>query len=48
MDMERLIKVVALAAAGWLLGEMATKELQAVGVPKHAATIVGGVIGGLI
>jgi hypothetical protein len=46
--MDRLIKVAALAAVGWLLGEIATEELQAVGVPKHAATIAGGIIGGLI
>jgi hypothetical protein len=46
--MERLIKIAALAAIGWLLGEIATEELEVVGVPKRTATIVGGVIGGLI
>lgn len=46
--MERVIKVVILAAVGWLVGEIATEELQAIGVPKHTATVVGGVIGGLI
>jgi len=46
--MERLIKVVALAAVGWLVGEIATEELEAVGVPKQAATLVGGFIGGMI
>lgn len=46
--MERLIKVVALAALGWLVGEIATEELQAVGMPKQAATVVGGVIGAMI
>jgi hypothetical protein len=46
--MEKLIKVVALAAAGWLVGEIATEELEAIGIPKRAATIVGGIIGGVI
>jgi hypothetical protein len=48
MIMERLIKVIALAAVGWLVGEIAAEELTAVGVPKQTATVVGGVIGSLI
>jgi hypothetical protein len=46
--MDKLIKVVVLAAVGWLVGEIAAEELEAVGIPKQAATVVGGVIGGLI
>ena len=45
---ERLIKVVALAAVGWLVSEIATEELQAIGIPKQAATVLGGIIGGVI
>jgi hypothetical protein len=44
----RVIKVVIMAAVGWLVGEIATEELEAIGVPKHTATVVGGVNGGLI
>jgi hypothetical protein len=46
--MERLIKVVALAAVGWLVGEIATDALEAVGISKRAATVLGGAIGGMI
>jgi hypothetical protein len=45
---ERLIKVAALAAVGWLVGEIATEALEAIGIPKQAATVVGGIIGGVI
>ena len=46
--MDRLIKVVILAAVGWVVGEIATRELEAIGIPKQAATVVGGIIGGMI
>ena len=46
--MEKLIKVAVMAAAGWLVGEIAADTFEALGVPKRAAVIVGGVIGGLI
>jgi hypothetical protein len=46
--MERLIKVAVLAAVGWLVGEIVAEELEAVGIPRHAATVIGGVIGGMI
>lgn len=46
--MEKIIKVVVGAAIGWVVSQVATDELEAFGVPKHTATVVGGVIGGLI
>jgi hypothetical protein len=42
--MERLIKLTLLAAVGWIVGEAATDELEAAGIPKQAATVIGGLI----
>jgi hypothetical protein len=46
--MERLIKIGIMAAVGWLVGEVVTDELEARGIPKRAATVIGGLIGGVI
>jgi hypothetical protein len=46
--MERPIKVGVLVAVGWLIGEIATEELEAIGIPKQTAMVIGGDIGGMI
>lgn len=32
---------------GWLVDEVATDALEAAGLPKHTAKVVGGVIGAM-
>lgn len=43
----KVIKVVFGLAVGWILSQVATDVLEAVGVPKHTATVAGGIIGWL-
>jgi hypothetical protein len=43
--LEKLIKIAVGAAIGWIISQVATDELESAGVPKEAATVVGGIIG---
>ena len=40
-------KVIAGLLAGWVVSEIAKDVLVAIGIPKHAATVAGGIIGAL-
>jgi hypothetical protein len=40
-------KVIVGAVIGLIVSTVAADALKALGVPKHAATIAGGIIGGL-
>jgi len=40
-------KAIIGAIIGAVVGEIAKDALEAVGLPKHAATIAGGIIGAL-
>lgn len=35
-------------ALGWIVSQIATEILEGAGVPKHTATVAGGVIGALV
>ena len=43
----KVIKALVGLAVGWIVSQVATDVLEDVGVPKHTATVVGGVIGWL-
>jgi hypothetical protein len=40
-------KIIIGAIIGAVVGEIAKDALEAMGVSKHAATIAGGILGGL-
>lgn len=40
-------KVVIGAVIGAIIGEIAKDVLEAIGLPKHAATVAGGIIGAI-
>lgn len=42
------MKIIAGLLIGWAVSEVAADVLVAAGVPKHTATIAGGVIGALV
>jgi hypothetical protein len=40
-------KIIIGAVVGLVVGAAAKDVLKALGVPQHAATVIGGIIGGL-
>ena len=43
----KIVKILAGLAIGWAVEIVATDVLEAFGVRKHTAKIIGGIIGGL-
>lgn len=46
--MDKIIKVVVGAVVGLVVSEVAEDVLAELGVPKHAATVAGGIIGAIV
>jgi hypothetical protein len=44
---KKIIGILVGLVVGWLVDEVATDALEAAGLPKHTAKVVGGVIGAL-
>ena len=46
--MQVLVKIAVGAFIGWIAGTVTEDVLEAVGVPKHAATVAGGIVGAIV
>lgn len=44
---EVMQKAIAGLVIGWIVSEVAKDIFEAIGVPKHTATVAGGIIGAL-